>query len=173
MVQCMWIPHWRFKSSLEGRQRRRWELRQWKPAVFFSSVCSAQPKRSRCNEEDHPWRWPYFCKLHYYLVFEYYLTFSGAAIIDCNGGKGHWLCTKRTAMEKCRATPSFSVWSFQVCGGFTASCPWARGLRCFLLLARYDKVIFPLWVCSMNSTAGIHSLASRHEWGLAIGVVCA
>ena len=53
--------------------------------LFFSSVCSAQPKRSRCNEEDHPWRWPYLCKLHYYLLFEYYLTFSGAAIIAMEG----------------------------------------------------------------------------------------
>lgn len=42
--------------------------------------------------------------------------------------------------EKCRVTRFFLVGPYKLCRGFTASCPWARGLRCFLLLARYLTV---------------------------------
>ena len=141
MVQCVWIPDWRFKSSLDRLQRRRWEFWQWKAGVSSASVCSAEPKQSRCNEEDHPWRWPYFASCSTYLLLGHYLTLSSAAILDCNGGKDDWLCMKRTTMEEnAELLVFFLVGPYKFCGGFTASCPWARGLRCFLLLARYLTV---------------------------------
>ena len=145
MVQCVWIPHWRFKSSLDRLQRRRWEFWQCNPGVFLHQF--VLPNRSEVGAT----RKIILGASPILQVAGYYLTLSSAAVIDCNGGKLHWLCMRR---EKCRATRF--ILSFQVCGGFTASCPWARGLRCFLLLARYVKVIVPLWICSMNSTAGIH-----------------
>lgn len=151
MVQCVWIPHWRFKSSLDRLQRRRWEFGQWKAGVFSASVCSAEPKQSRCNEEDHPWRWPYFASCSTYLLFGHYLTLSSAAILDCNGGKDDWLCMKRTTMDK---NAELLVFFWLVLTNFAeVSLHHVHGqedsdVSCFLRdMLKSFKVIVPLWIC--------------------------